>query len=128
MAMHRHDVLVIGAGNGGLATAARLLRRGCTDVGLVEPSGRTDGGFRLYSGGDGEKLLLIRRMKPLGFSLDEMAQLLAAVAQPEGGGGPADLEVVAALLDEAHARREQLAAKLRMADEFIQLLEARATS
>ncbi|QCR19008.1 NAD(P)/FAD-dependent oxidoreductase [Agrococcus sp. SGAir0287] len=40
MAMHRHDVLVIGAGNGGLATAARLVRRGCLDVGLVEPSPR----------------------------------------------------------------------------------------
>lgn len=38
MTTHRHDVLVIGAGNGGLATAARLRRRGCADVGLVEPS------------------------------------------------------------------------------------------
>lgn len=40
MTTHRHDVLVIGAGNGGLATAARLVRRGCPDVGLVEPSTR----------------------------------------------------------------------------------------
>lgn len=40
MAPHRHDVLVIGAGNGGLSTAARLRRRGCPDVGLVEPSTR----------------------------------------------------------------------------------------
>ncbi|MFC7430637.1 MULTISPECIES: NAD(P)/FAD-dependent oxidoreductase [unclassified Agrococcus] len=40
MATHRHDVLVIGAGNGGLATAARLRRRGCSDVGLIEPSTR----------------------------------------------------------------------------------------
>ncbi|GAA2172668.1 FAD/NAD(P)-binding oxidoreductase [Agrococcus versicolor] len=31
---------MIGAGNGGLATAARLRRRGCADVGLVEPSER----------------------------------------------------------------------------------------
>lgn len=40
MTTHRHDVLVIGAGNGGLATAARLRRKGCPDVGLVEPSTR----------------------------------------------------------------------------------------
>lgn len=33
-----HDVLVIGGGNGGLSAAARLRRRGCPDVGLVEPS------------------------------------------------------------------------------------------
>lgn len=35
-----HDVLVIGAGNGGLSAAAHLRRRGCTDVGIIEPSER----------------------------------------------------------------------------------------
>jgi sulfide:quinone oxidoreductase len=34
----RHDVLVVGGGNGGLSTAAHLLRRGCRDVGLIEPA------------------------------------------------------------------------------------------
>ncbi|MVA77715.1 NAD(P)/FAD-dependent oxidoreductase [Auraticoccus sp. F435] len=33
-----HDVLVVGGGNGGISTAALLLRRGCPDVGLVDPS------------------------------------------------------------------------------------------
>ena len=33
-----HDVVVVGAGNGGLSAAARLRRRGCRDVAVVEPS------------------------------------------------------------------------------------------
>src|SRR6478735_5649461 len=46
------------------------------EVGLVRPSGRTDGGFRLYTEQDVERLLVVRRMKPLGFTLEEMADLL----------------------------------------------------
>ena len=46
------------------------------EVGLLRPSGRTDGGFRLYTEADVDKILVIRRMKPLGFSLEEMADLL----------------------------------------------------
>ncbi|MDR7232954.1 FAD-dependent oxidoreductase [Agrococcus sp. BE272] len=34
----RHDVLIIGGGNGGLSAAAHLLRRGCRDVALIEPA------------------------------------------------------------------------------------------
>jgi DNA-binding transcriptional MerR regulator len=48
------------------------------EVGLVVPSARSAGGFRLYTTGDVDRLLAIRRMKPLGFSLDEMRQLLVA--------------------------------------------------
>ena len=33
-----YDVVVVGAGNGGLSAAALLKRRGCQDVALVEPS------------------------------------------------------------------------------------------
>lgn len=49
------------------------------DVGLVTPSARSAGGFRLYTGSDVERLLSIRRMKPLGFTLDEMRELLEAL-------------------------------------------------
>ena len=46
------------------------------EVGLVTPSGRSPGGFRLYTGADVERLLLVKRMKPLDFSLEEMSDLL----------------------------------------------------
>ena len=47
------------------------------EVGLVTPSARTSGGFRLYSDADMARLRLIRRMKPLDFSLQEMRDVLA---------------------------------------------------
>lgn len=49
------------------------------EVGLVTPSARSDGGFRLYTEEDVQRILVIRRMKPLEFSLTEMRALLDAV-------------------------------------------------
>lgn len=46
------------------------------EVGLVPPSGRSAGGFRLYTDGDIEQLRLVKNMKPLGFSLVEMRSML----------------------------------------------------
>lgn len=49
------------------------------EVGLVTPSTRSQGGFRLYSEVDVARLELIQRMKPLNFSLEEMRELLMAL-------------------------------------------------
>ena len=49
------------------------------EVGLVTPSARSAGGFRLYSEIDVARLRLIRRMKPLDFSLEEMKDALEAL-------------------------------------------------
>ncbi|WP_203136495.1 NAD(P)/FAD-dependent oxidoreductase [Microbacterium sp. JZ31] len=38
MATHAHDVVIVGGGNGGIAAAAQLLRRGASDVALVDPA------------------------------------------------------------------------------------------
>ena len=46
------------------------------EKGLVTPSHRSTGGFRLYTENDIARLHPIRRMKPLGFSLEEMRELL----------------------------------------------------
>jgi DNA-binding transcriptional MerR regulator len=46
------------------------------EVGLVEPTGRTDGGFRLYAEGDIQRLLLVRALKPADFSLEELQEIL----------------------------------------------------
>ena len=49
------------------------------EVGLLKPSARTDGGFRLYTEQDLARLLVIRRMKPLGYTLEEMGAVLRVV-------------------------------------------------
>jgi DNA-binding transcriptional MerR regulator len=48
------------------------------EAGLVTPSAHSQGGFRLYTAADVARLMVIRRMKPLGFSLDQMRDLLDA--------------------------------------------------
>ncbi|MBU8858597.1 MerR family transcriptional regulator [Micromonospora sp. WMMB482] len=49
------------------------------DAGLIVPSARSEGGFRLYTEPDLDRLAVVRRMKPLGFSLDEMRDLLTVL-------------------------------------------------
>lgn len=46
------------------------------ESGLIIPAGRTSGGFRLYSERDVQRLLLIMQMKPLGFSLEQMREVV----------------------------------------------------
>ena len=46
------------------------------DAGLVHPVARTVGGFRLYDRDTIDRLLLIKQMKPLGFTLEEMRLLI----------------------------------------------------
>ena len=43
---------------------------------LVPPSGRSTGGFRLYTDADIERLRLVKHMKPLELTIDEMRDLL----------------------------------------------------
>lgn len=97
------------------------------EVGLLRPSGRTDGGFRLYTEVDVEKILVIRRMKPLGFTLEQMSAVMRDIETlHDSGTDPhenADArEHLARILDEAAERRAKLVRQLAMADEFIDLL------
>lgn len=43
---------------------------------LVLPSGRSTGGFRLYTDSDIDRLRLVRQMKPLDLTIDEIRELL----------------------------------------------------
>ncbi|MFF0076482.1 MerR family transcriptional regulator [Streptomyces sp. NPDC005494] len=96
------------------------------ESGLVVPSARSRGGFRLYTEGDVARLMVIRRMKPLGFTLDEMRDLLDAVdrldaAEALDAGGALDAGVAlhhpgeALGAGEAHGAGEPLAAGEREA-------------
>lgn len=90
------------------------------EIGLVTPSARTEGGFRLYTEHDVARILLIRRMKPLGYSLDEMRELLDVVDAL--AASPADTELRARLETiraGATERREKLTRQVAMADEFL---------
>lgn len=49
------------------------------EEGLLAPTARTAGGFRQYSDGVVARLHLIRTMKPLGFTVEEIRTVLAAV-------------------------------------------------
>ncbi len=49
------------------------------EVGLIRPSSRTQGGFRLYTEPDVARLNLVKRMKPLGFSLEQARDLLGVL-------------------------------------------------
>jgi len=94
------------------------------EIGILAPT-RTDGGFRLYTPADEERLLLIRRMEPLGYTLEEMRALLEVVdelaARPDDASTRARFESIRA---EAIERRARLSQQLAAADEFVaRLLE-----
>jgi DNA-binding transcriptional MerR regulator len=57
------------------------------EIGLVCPSSRTQGGFRLYTEPDIARLNLVKRMKPLGFTLDETRELLGVLDALESERG-----------------------------------------
>ena len=100
------------------------------EVGLLQPSGRTDGGFRLYTEADVEKILVIRRMKPLGFSLDQMKAVMRDIeALDDPATDAAERDAVRQRLDDirldATERRRALVRQLEMADEFIDLITTR---
>ncbi len=91
------------------------------EVGLLPATARTDGGFRVYTEDDFERLMVIKAMKPLGFSLEEMAEILSIVATPDSqapGSGTAGR--LAEFLARAVNERAKMARNLAQADEFIE--------
>lgn len=46
------------------------------EIGLVRPSGRSPGGFRLYDEADIARAAFIKQLKPLEFSLEQIRELL----------------------------------------------------
>ncbi|MFI6039227.1 MerR family transcriptional regulator [Streptomyces sp. NPDC051315] len=101
------------------------------ETGLVTPSARSQGGFRLYTEVDVARLMVIRRMKPLGFTLDEMRDLLEATDRLDADD---DLEAAErqALLDrvrgyeQAASRKvEELRVQLERVEDFAATLRIR---
>ncbi len=97
------------------------------EVGLVTPSARSSGGFRLYTEDDIDRLRTIRRMKPLGFTLDEMKELLTSLTVlDDRGATERDREAATTFIDDCHTRAEEscraLQQQLAYAEEFKDLL------
>ncbi|MDT0221222.1 MerR family transcriptional regulator [Gordonia sp. AC31] len=102
------------------------------EVGLVVPSARSAGGFRLYTRADIDRLFVIRRMKPLGFTLDDMRALLHAESVlDDTDAAPADrraaLEEVAEFRQRARLACEKLERQLEYAHELTAQLSDRLT-
>ncbi|MCW2132392.1 MerR family transcriptional regulator [Arthrobacter sp. VKM Ac-2550] len=95
------------------------------DVGLLPVTTRTEGGFRVYAQSDLERLLVIRSMKPLGFTLEEMAELLEVVdTLADGLDHPRERELLEEYIRRAHEKRDKLALNLERADDFIRNLRS----
>ena len=94
------------------------------EIGLLRPSARSEGGFGLYKEDDVEKLLVIWRMKPLGFSLDEMLEVMKTIEAMRLPEAPdASLRTrLSPIIEQATGRRGRLRSQLAMAEEFIDLL------
>jgi DNA-binding transcriptional MerR regulator len=92
------------------------------EMGLIEPETRTEGGFRLYTDAHVDRLALIRRMKPLGFTVQEMRELLDARDAVREQGDEQARERLAEFARAAVARCDELRAKLESGEELARTL------
>ena len=94
------------------------------EVEVVPPSGRTNGGFRLYTDEDVERLRLVKQLKPLDFTLEEMRDLLRTLdaARAEGADGDEVHERLAMYAAAADARCEKLRDQLEAAEGMAKML------
>jgi DNA-binding transcriptional MerR regulator len=96
-------------------------------MGLVTPSARTSGGFRLYTESDIARLMLVRRMKPLEFSMEEMRDVLALLDALEARGDTAGqravlLDRLAMYREVADQRVQAMREQLEIGEEFAKAL------
>ncbi len=91
--------------------------------GLVRATTRTGGGFRLYTEHDVARLEVITQLKPLGFTLQEMGQLLALLDDLDAGGGDR-----AALRGHLQELREAATARIRALEEQLHVAQSFAAT
>jgi DNA-binding transcriptional MerR regulator len=100
------------------------------EVGLVQPAQRTEGGFRLYDEEQVVRLELIKQMKPLGLTIQQMRELLEARDTLEAGGPDSKsaherLGGYAALAEE---RCRELRSSLRSAEKLARQLREESST
>ncbi|NCT89418.1 MerR family transcriptional regulator [Cellulomonas sp. APG4] len=118
MGIHHHQIGEVAERTG---LSLRTIRY-YEEVGLVTPSSRSQGGFRLYTQADVARLELVMRMKPLDFSLDEMRELLTALDVLAGTPSAEERVALLALLeryrDVVDDRCRRLRDRLDSAEQF----------
>ncbi|MEX0732547.1 MAG: helix-turn-helix domain-containing protein [Aquisalimonadaceae bacterium] len=83
-------------------------------LGLLPSAGRTASGYRLYTENERDRLLFIRRCRALGFSLDDIRELLGLADRREASCAAVDakvdeqLEQVRMRLRDLHALEAEL--------------------
>jgi DNA-binding transcriptional MerR regulator len=97
------------------------------EIGLVTPSARSQGGFRLYADADVARLELVRRMKPLDFTLEEMRELLQVIDGLEQRTAATEdrdalVHRLSAFREAAEGRCDALRSRLATAEEFAENL------
>ncbi|MBL7497823.1 MerR family transcriptional regulator [Frankia sp. CNm7] len=97
------------------------------EAGLLAPASRTSGGYALYDDGAVDRLLLIKKMKPLGFTLEEMRSLLALRDELASRGLPPDRrdelsETLRAWVLLAEEKLAALRAQMSVAEDFVNSL------
>jgi Cu(I)-responsive transcriptional regulator len=81
-------------------------------IGLLPRAQRTDSGYRVYREADVHTLRFIRRARDLGFSMEQISELLALWREP--GRASADVKKLAQThIDELETRAAQLMAMSR---------------
>ncbi len=78
-------------------------------IGLIKPSGRSEGGHRIYQLDDLKRLKFIRHARELGFGIDEIRELLHLSDNPETSCSAADA-IVRSHLEQVGIRLRKLRA------------------
>lgn len=102
------------------------------EMGLVVPSGRTAGGFRLYTDEDIDRLRLVMRLKVLDLPLESTSDMLGARDLLAAGAARAEsqgaIEILASYADAAEERLQKLAGRLEGARSAVNDLRSEVRS
>jgi Cu(I)-responsive transcriptional regulator len=109
MTIRSSGILTIGEAAARSGVSAKMIRY-YESVGLVRPATRTESNYRTYDGRAVETLRFVARARHLGFSMDEIAKLLAL--WQDRGRASADVKKLA--LDHIAALEARIAAMAEM--------------
>ena len=95
---------------GALAAKAGITPRAVRyyeELGMIQPVERTEGGFRLYSEGQLQRLFIIRNLKSMGFDLERIQTLFSLRSRAQSGG-----ELAGSMVEFLERQQEEINQKL----------------